>query len=246
MSYNAFAKFYDSLTENAEYENRADYLVKILCENGVEGGILLDLACGTGTLSFLMEERGFDVIGVDISPEMLNEAMRKKSERSSDVLFLNQDMTELDLYGTVKSTVCSLDSINHIASKQDLKKTFKSVSLFTEPDGIFIFDVNTLYKHKCVLADNTFVYETENCFAVWQNEFCGDGSVNIDIDFFEACGDKYIRHNESFTEYYYSDKEIANALNKAGFETVNVYDNLTFEPANSKTQRKYFVCRKVK
>ena len=159
MSYSYFACVYDLLTENVEYSRRADYICSLLSENGINGGLLLDVACGTGSLCVELSKRGFDVTGIDISGEMLCEAQNKMYESGENILFLRQDMRSLDLYGTVDCAVCTLDSLNHLTSEEDLLRAFKSISLFLEDGGIFIFDMNTPYKHREILADNSFVYE---------------------------------------------------------------------------------------
>ena len=246
MNYDALARFYDDFTLNVEYEKRFDYFKKILSDNGITSGVLLDLACGTGTLSFAAEKAGFDVVGADISEEMLSVASAKKAELGSEVLFIKQDMRELNLFSKVNACVCLLDSINHLESIEDVKKAFKSLSDFTEKGGVFIFDVNTEYKHTSVLADNCFVYENEDCFLSWQNVLCEDNSIEIYLDLFIEENGLYRRESECFKEHLYSDEELENALGEAGFEILNIYGDLTFEKAEDDTQRKVFVCRKVK
>lgn len=245
MNYDVLAAVYDDFTLNAEYEKRAEYFAKILEKNSITSGVLLDLACGTGTLSFLFEKAGFDVIGADISGEMLSIASTKKSELGSDVLFIEQDMRELELYSKVNACVCALDSINHLECIADVKKAFKSLSHFTEKGGIFIFDVNTEYKHTHILADNCFVYESENCFLSWQNEINDDNSVEIYLDLFTEESGLYKRESEYFKEYIYSDTDLEKALNEADFEVLGIYDDLSFEKPTGTSQRKVFVCRKV-
>ena len=160
-SYLSFARFYDGLMQDACYEKRCDYILKLAESFGHDMGITLDLACGTGTLTRLLKKRGVDVFGIDYSMEMLSEAMQSASEEGLDILFLRQKMQSIDLYGTINTCVCTLDSINHLTKIEDVAKTFDRVGLFMDDDGLFIFDVNTVYKHKNVLADNTFVYEND-------------------------------------------------------------------------------------
>ena len=207
-------------------------------------GILLDLACGTGTLSFEMEKRGFDVIGTDISAEMLDEALEKKLQTDSHIIFLNQDMCELDLFGTITACICTLDSVNHIESARKLKAAFSKVSLFSEAGGVFIFDVNTEYKHRAVLGDNAYIYENDTCFLAWQNEVNEDASVNIYLDFFEKQGETYRRESEFITEYYYSDEVLTNLLNETGFELAGIFDDFSFEAPGKTSERKIFVAIK--
>ena len=245
MSYDDFSRFYDLLTDNVEYEKRADYFCRLLSMCGINGGIMLDLACGTGSISVAMAERGFDVIGVDSSIGMLNAARRKVFESGKDILLLNQSMDELDLFGTVDCAVCVLDSINHLEDAQQVRDTFEKVSLFMNPGGAFAFDVNTLYKHKNILADNAFVYDLDELYCVWQNSFNEeDGSVDIDIDFFEEEDGAYYRSSESFTEQAYELDEIAKWLEEAGFEVIGIFDDMTTEKTTPETQRAVFLAKK--
>lgn len=145
---------------------------------------MLDLGCGTGGISIEAAKKGYDVIGVDISVGMLNEARRKAAESGVSLLLLNQSMDELDLYGTVDFALCVLDGVNHLDDAEMVKRTFERVSLFMVPGGAFAFDVNTPYKHKNVLADNAFVYDLDSLYCVWQNSYNeSDGSVDITLDF---------------------------------------------------------------
>lgn len=245
MSYDIFSRFYDSLTDNVEYEKRADYFCRLLSLCGITGGILLDLGCGTGSMSIEMAKRGFDVIGVDSSVGMLNEARRKCFESGKDILLLNQNMQEIDLFGTVDAAICVLDGINHLSSSDEVKRTFEKVSLFMNPGGIFAFDVNTLFKHEKILADNAFIYELDGMFCTWQNSFNqGDGSVDIDLDFFEEEDGVYYRSSESFTERAYELDEIKQWLEDAGFEITGIYDDMTLESIKPDTQRAVFSARK--
>ncbi len=246
MSYDCFSAYYDLLTDNVEYEKRAEYFCKLIATAGQEKGILLDLACGTGSLSVEFAKRGFEVIGVDISPQMLTVAREKAYEQGADVLLLCQPMQELDLYGTVDAAVCALDSINHLESAEDVKETFRKVSLFMNPGGVFVFDVNTIYKHACVLGDNAFVFDCEDLFCTWQNSFDpADNSVQVDLDFFEDDGSgAYIRTSESFVETAFELDEISEWLCQAGFEVLGVYDDLSTLPVNETSERAVFLARK--
>ena len=178
-SYKYLSSFYDELCENVEYEARCDYISNILCSNGIVHGTILDLACGTGSLTRLLAKKGVDVYGVDSSAEMLSEAMQRTYEEGLDILYLRQKMQSLDLYGTINTCVCTLDSINHLTKIEDVKKAFDKVGLFMDNDGLFVFDVNTVYKHREVLKDNTFVFENEKVFCVWQNSPLENDIVNI-------------------------------------------------------------------
>ena len=246
MSYDDFSRFYDLLTDNVEYEKRADYFCRLLSLCGIKEGILLDLGCGTGNMSFAMADRGFDVIGVDSSVGMLNAAQQKMFESGKRILLLNQNMQEIDLYGTIDCAVCVLDGINHLANENEVKQTFAKVSLFMNKGGAFAFDVNTIYKHKNVLADNVFVYEPENVYCVWQNNYNEkDNSVDISLDFFEEEDGVYYRSSENFTEKVYELSDIKNWLEESGFEVVGIYDDMTTDDFKPDSERAVFLARKM-
>ena len=164
MSYSSFAPFYDALTENVDYKKRAEYIGEILAKFNIKDGLLLDLACGTGSLSVEFSKMGFEVIATDASPDMLAEARNKAMEAGENILFLCQKMQETDLYGTVRAIVCSLDSINHLENAYELRKTFRVLKNFIDDGGIMVFDVNTVYKHREVLGNNTFVYDEKDAY----------------------------------------------------------------------------------
>lgn len=243
--YGSFAEYYDSLTSNVDYRKTAEYVSDILSENGINKGILLDLACGTGTMSLIMAQKGYDVIGVDNSLEMLGEAREKALEAGEDILFLCQDMCSIDLYGTVDCTVCLLDSLNHLESKEELLEAFKRVSLFTVSGGLFVFDVNTEYKHKYVLGDNTFVYDNDDVYCVWQNEYDDESkTVEIFLDFFQEENGLYRRSSEYFAERAFSDSDIKNLLSEAGFTDIKAYGELRKTAPSDTEERVFYVARK--
>ncbi|MBQ7838484.1 MAG: class I SAM-dependent methyltransferase [Clostridia bacterium] len=245
MSYDNFSRFYDMLTDNVEYEKRADYFCRLLSMCGIKEGILLDLGCGTGSVSVKMAEKGFDVIGVDSSIGMLNAAQQKMFESGRHMLLLNQKMQEIDLYGTVDCAICVLDGINHLDSAGDVRKTFEKVSLFMNPGGAFAFDVNTIHKHKNVLADNAFVFEPDGLFCVWQNNYnSSDNSVEISLDFFEEEDGVYYRTGESFSERAYELDEIKKWLEDSGFEVVGIFDDLTTDEVRADSEKAVFLARK--
>lgn len=254
MSYGTFAEFYDVLTDNVGYKKRAkviNSLIEKYSSPKDEKPILLDLACGTGSLSFEFEDFGFDVIGTDLSEDMLSVAMEKKLELDSSAIFLRQDMRELNMFGTIDVAICALDSLNHLTEFSDLEKVFDRVSLFLNKDALFIFDVNTIYKHKEILSDNTFVYDCDEVYLVWQNSTCDeDGKIEINLDFFipeEQSEDEedtaYFRESESFFERAYSHEAICELLSKNGFELLERLDGDSFEGISEKSQRALYVAR---
>ncbi len=248
--YGDFAYYYDSLTENVDYRERCRYICTLLAENSVGKGILLDLACGTGTMSLLLSEEGYDVIGVDSSEDMLTQAQEKKLLSGADVTFLCQRMEELDLFGTINAAVCTLDSINHLTTEEAVRAVFRRVSLFMEDKGVFIFDVNTPYKHKEILADNTFVYDMDEVYCVWQNKTDSSLLTSISLDIFEPAegedgeDDIYIRYSEEFSERAYDLHKLRQWLEENKFEVRGIYKELTHEQVSPDTQRAVFVAVK--
>lgn len=245
MAYGVFAEFYDGLTRNVNYDKKADFICGIFDRFNHKPTYALDLACGTGTLTVELKKRGIDIYGVDSSFEMLSQAQQKAGEEGLDILFLCQKMQSLDLYGTISTCVCTLDSISHLQGANEVKQTFERVAAFTEKDGLFVFDVNTLFKHRDILGNNTFVYDTDEVFCVWQNTFNeNDNSVKIDLDFFIPEDRMYFRNSESFREYAYPLDDITKMLEDSGFEVLAVYDDMSFEPPKNDSQRATFVARK--
>lgn len=248
MAYDSyFASVYDAFTFGVDYSQRADFLVSVLKDKGITEGTILDVACGTGSISLNLLERGFDVIANDISFDMLNIAREKLSGFGERVLLLCQDMCELDLYGTVDAAVCCLDSINHLLYEEDIDMAFSRISLFMRPDGIFIFDVNTEYKHQQILSDSTFVYEDDgDAFLVWQNSECDeDNVVEMYIDIFLRNKDgSYRRQSDTVTERAYSVKLLSEMLKNNGFEILDIYGDMMKDKPSIEEERIYFVARK--
>ena len=243
--YSLFAQYYDRLIANVDYGARADYFCAMIRKHSsVQNGLLLDLCCGTGNLAFPLADRGWDVIGVDGSEEMLSLASQKLMEYTGErrPMFLCQQMQELDLYGTVDICICALDSINHVTDIREIERVFQRLSLFIESGGLFIFDANTLYKHSKVLDGSTFVYDEDDVYCVWQNSPCVENTVDISLDFFEPIGDnKYRRYNESFSERAYTTEEFLQAGKKAGFELISVYHADSFSPPRPDSERLVYV-----
>lgn len=241
-SYNVFAQFYDGLTSNVEYEKIANYVSGFFNEHLPSGKNVLDLACGTGTLSKLLCKKGYNVTGVDLSDDMLCVASSKNIENAT---FIKADISSFQLPYKVDYCVSSLDSINHLKNIDEVNKCFDCVWDALNIGGIFVFDVNTVYKHKNVLGDNTFVFDEEDFFLSWDNEFIGDNSVRILLDFFVFNGNNYDRFSEEFCEKAYDVQEIKHALIKNNFEILGIYDELSLNNVRNDSERIYFVCKKV-
>lgn len=257
-SYGAFADYYDALTKNVHYEVRAAaihqlinaYTSKDLVSCKVDRHLLLDLACGTGSFSEEMAKLGWEVIGVDGSEDMLMQAYEKRaaSPLVGAVQYLRQDMRKLDLYGTVSVTLCMLDSINHLPAATDVRQVFSRVGLFTNPGGLFLFDVNTAYKHCNVLKDQCFVYDLPDCFCVWQNQLeekAPHYPVQILLDFFARQNNQtYHRMSEAFTEQIYPHTMLQEYLAESGFSLLKVLDGDHFDAPTEISQRLLYIARK--
>lgn len=244
-SYDVFADFYDSLTLNVDYKQRADYIMSVFQKHNHPMGLTLDLACGTGNLTLELKKQGVDVYGIDGCQEMLSQALNKAYEQELNILFLCQQMENIDLYGTIDTCICTLDSINHITDIEKVQKTFDRVSLFMNPDGCFLFDVNTVYKHREVLGNNTFVYDTDSVYCVWQNTLQEKDVVTIDLDFFQEDKGAYYRSEQHFSERAYSHNQLTEMLERAGFKVEAVYGDMTFEQPKEKEQRIIYLARKI-
>ena len=242
MNYDFFAEYYDELMSDVDYAARARYIDSIIKERKPDAHLLVDLACGTGSMTVEFAALGYDVIGTDQSENMLSKA-REKSDDS--ILYLCQSMQELDMYGTIDAFVCTFDSLNHIEDREQLLLALSRVSLFLEPDGVFVFDMNTLYKHRTILADNVFVYETEDVFCVWQNEYTERGKVEIAVVSFARKPDgSYIRECENFCEKAYSLEATEQILKEAGLKILAMYDDMTHNYPRSESERIVFVVGK--
>ncbi len=248
-NYNNFSHFYDILTFDVDYTARASYIMKIFEEMDKKPSLLLDFACGTGNFSVQFAKMGIDVIGVDPSDGMLCEAQYKNAKlKSNKVMYLCQNGETLDLYGTVDGAVSCLDSLNHITDKETLQKTLSNISLFLESERLFIFDMNTVYKHREILGNNEFVFRKKGVECAWKNRLLSDGvTVEINLDFTYKTG--FIKKQtvtESFCERAYAETEIKTLLENAGFKLEAVYGENTFSPPKEDSQRNIYVARKVK
>lgn len=245
-NYSFFAKYYDSLTMNIDYKNQAEYYKRILEMYSKEVKSILDLACGTGSLSIELKKLGFDVMGLDSSSEMLSYAKSKSLDENLDILFICQEMQNLQLLRPVDAILCCLDSINHLGGIEDVQRTFMGVNRYLNSKGLFIFDLNTVYKHKNILANNTFVYDLDEIYCVWQNSLNKENNkVKIDLDFFEKYGNVYKRESESFFECAYELGYIEQSLLTAGFEIKNILNYMTMDVATAVSEKIVVVAQKV-
>lgn len=246
--YADFARFYDMLTENVDYSGMASRLHALIGEFGKSGGNrLLDAACGTGTLCAKLAEYGYSVIGADASEEMLTAAYTKCC--GQNVRLIRQDLTGILLDKPADAVVCTLDSINHLQGAEEVRKAFLCIYENLAPGGVFLFDVNTCYKHEKVLGGRDFVLETDGLLCAWRNDFCAETcSVEIALDFFEEQPDgSYLRYSEDFTEYAYPPEEIIQMLADCGFTEITQYEDYSDQPPKMDAERILFAaCKPVK
>ncbi len=245
--YNFLAPFYNEMNSDVDYVGWADFAEKLLSEE-FKGKVeyILDLGCGTGNMTLELAKRGYDMIGVDISPEMLSVA--READEDGKILWLCQDMTDFELYGTVEGVVCTLDCINHLLDSEDAFRCFSLVHNYLVPNGIFIFDVNSKYKFESVYADNCYVLESDDAFCSWQNQYYADEKIcDFVINLFQKSqGDSYKRFFDVQSERMYERSELTAMLEKAGFEIIGVYSDFNFSDVTDKTERLYFAARAVK
>ncbi len=244
-SYNDFGQVYDVLTQNIDYKSIAIFIKNISNNMGVKGKIFLDVGCGTGSLCEEMFKLEYDVLGIELSESMLSCAMEKKYEKNLNILYLNQDMRYMDMYGTIDIISCTLDTVNHLENSEEVLKFFKKVELFLDPEGVFIFDINTIYKHQNILKDNIFTYDLDDVFCVWQNQLISQDIVKIILNIFtKKENNEYYRLYEEITEKAYSEEEIEGLLDLSGLKVVNKYDGHTLDNVQKKSERITYVIMK--
>lgn len=245
-AYNCFAIVYDLFMSDVPYNEWVEYIEEIWKKFNCTPKLMAELGCGTGTLTTLFSKKGIDMIGIDISPDMLSVAKEKAIHNHLDILYLLQDMREFELYGTVDCIISLCDSLNYILDEEGLLNTFKWVNNYLNPEGLFIFDVNTLYKYKCILGNNTFADNYEESSFIWDNYYNEEKCINeYQLTLFikqpESC--LFNKYEEFHYERMYSIETIMNLLNKAGMELLGLYDAYTFEPPKKESERVFFVVR---
>lgn len=244
-AYTGFAAVYDMFMDNIPYDEWSRYLISLLKEYGVEDGLVLDLGCGTGSVTERLAAAGYDMIGVDLSEEMLQIAMEKRMESGHDILYLLQDMREFELYGTVRAVVSICDSMNYILEKEDLQQVFALVNNYLDPGGIFIFDLNTEYKYEKILGDSTIAEDREESSFIWENTYdAGEGINEYALTLFiQEEEDLYRKYQETHYQKAHRLSEVREALEAAGMKFITVYDAFTREPAREDSERVYVIAR---
>ena len=243
-SYNDFAYIYDSLMhKDVDYDAWADYIENLFDKYGINPDLVCDLACGTGNITIPMSKRGYDMTGVDISRDMLNAAREKSG--GENILYLNQSITKLDLYGTMGAFLCMIDGFNYILSPQSLIDSLKRIkTCFMDKDAVLIFDISTRFKLKNVIGNNTFVHSEKDVFYTWQNRYIESKNISdMALTFFTREKGGYRRFEERHLQRAYTEEEMRYILKKAGFSKVDTYDEMTFKKPRKKSERIVFVAR---
>ena len=245
-AYHALAKSYDRLTNDVDYEATVEFYIEILRREGVKPRTCVDLACGTGSVTKLLAERGYDVIGVDLSEEMLTEAFQKVQDMENPPRFICQPLQELYLPRGVDLAVCALDSLDYITNPDDCAEAIRRTYKALNPGGIFIFDVNTPEKLRA-MDGQVFLDEDDDVYCVWRGEFDEDTNIcTYWMELFQREGEVWQRSLEEHAEYAYSEVQLRGFLKAAGFTHIEVYADRKFEAPGAGEQRIYFKARKGK
>jgi ubiquinone/menaquinone biosynthesis C-methylase UbiE len=240
--YEDFAHVYDRFMGDTTYDEWTAYIDAVLKEHGAR--TLLDLACGTGNITIPLGQKGYDLTAADISADMLSEARMKADEAGLNILFLMQDMRRLDLYDTVDAVICTCDALNYLLSEDDLLAAFKRVSLFLNPGGVFIFDVNSEYKYMEILGSNTFTESSEGASYIWRNEYDETTGIN-EYDIFFIVDDPPLRFSEKHLQKSYGVDVLSELLKRAGLTVTHINDAYTDNPPKNDSERISFVAVKV-
>lgn len=269
-AYTDFAKVYDTFMDDTPYEEWCEYLIMLLKKHQItpaleekveeegkdhflaeklsqERNTILDLGCGTGTLTELMAKEGYDMIGVDNAPEMLQIAMEKREASGLDILYLLQDMRELELYGTVGAAISVCDSVNYLLEEEDIVDTFRLVNDYLYPEGLFIFDFNTVYKYETIIGDTTIAENRDNCSFIWENYYHEEEEINeYDLTIFARMEEEELfqRFQETHYQRGYRLEQMLDMVEQAGLRFVEAIDADTHEPVTEESQRIYIVARK--
>ncbi len=243
--YESFAAVYDTFMDNVPYEEWSGYLIRLLRREGIGDGLVLELGCGTGSMTELLARAGYDMIGVDNSADMLEVALEKKERSGLDILYLLQDMREFELYGTVRAVVSVCDSLNYVTKEEDLLEVFRLVNNYLDPGGIFVFDLNTVYKYRDLLGDATIAENREEGSFIWENSYFEEEQINeYDLTLFiRQEGGLFRKYEETHYQRAYEPETVKRLLGQAGLKLEAVYDAFTLEAPGEKSERVYFIAR---
>ena len=244
-SYGKFASVNDMFQDNVNYREWTEYIVETLAQDEIKDGLVLELGCGTGTVTEMLAEAGYDMIGIDNSEEMLAEAMEKRVESGHNILYLLQDMQDFELYGTVRAVISVCDSMNYLTDEEDLEYVFALVNNYLDPGGLFVFDMNTIHKYRDVIGDTTIAEDREDGSFIWENSYDQEKNLNVyELALFLPREDGlYEKCEEEHVQRAYSIETIKRMIEKAGMELVAVYDAYTRNPGDENCERLTFIAR---
>lgn len=244
-AYTDFALVYDTLMDNTPYKEWCERITGILRKYGIENDLVLDLGCGTGTLTELLAKEGYDMIGIDYSQEMLARAMEKRDETGLQILYLLQDMREFELYGTVRACVSVCDCVNYVLEEDELTDVFRLVNNYLDPKGIFVFDFNTTYKYEQVIGDTVIAENREDCSFIWENYYDREEQINeYDLTIFvRGEDDRYERFTETHLQRGYTLSQMKDMLAKAGMDFAEAVDMDTLAEPTEASERICIVAR---
>ena len=271
--YSAFARVYDELMDNAPYGEWCENIDALIREYGIsrpvremgpeesavssgtqedllasERNLVLDLGCGTGTLTELLSQKGYDMMGVDNSPEMLEIAMEKREESGSGILYLLQDMREMELYSTVGTVISVCDSLNYLLEEKDLLQVFRRVDNYLYPGGLFLFDFNTVYKYSEVIGDAIIAENREDCSFIWENYYHQEEQVNeYDLTVFvREEGERFRRFTENHFQRGYTPRDMRRLVEQAGMRVIRLLDADTLGEVTDGSERVYLLARECR
>ncbi len=244
--YQGFAEVYDEIMDNIPYESWAEAIEKVLRQYGIASGHICELGCGTGSVTELLAKRGYQMVGVDMSMEMLQQAMEKRMQSGLDINYVLQDMRQLELHRPVDAIISVCDSMNYLVTEEDLLQAFQKVRQYLTREGLFLFDMKTRYCFEHVMGNRTWTDETENCFYIWENYFEPDENINeYDLTIFrqEPDSDLYERREEYHFQRAYELEVVKENLEKAGLKCVQVFGREIGEIPGKQDERVYYLAK---
>ncbi len=246
-SYERFAHIYDALMNDVDYDKWAEYVISFLVKNYGDKKInILECACGTGAVTIRMAKRGYNIIGSDLSEDMLEVASEKARRNRLNIHFIRQDMTCISLHKRVDAVISCCDGVNYLTSREKLLKFFSSAYDALKDNGLLLFDISSRYKLSTILANNTFGENQEDNAYIWKNIYDETNKlIEMNLTFFSRKGELFERFSETHIQRAHSVREISGALNDAGFELVGVYNAFTLDEADDKSERIQFVAKKL-
>lgn len=243
--YHSFAQVYDKFMDNIPYEEWGSYLYGLFKKYSVKEGTLIELGCGTGTLSLIMAKYGYKIIGIDNSIDMLTIAAAK-TEQQSNITLLCQNMQELELGNVYDGFYCLCDSLNYLLSKEDVLRTFKKIKQYLKKGGVFIFDLKTPYFYETILGDQVFCDHQPDCSYIWENNYFKEERINqYELTFFtqKSGSELFERFTEVHHQYAFYISEIADLLSQSGLEYITAYDAFTYSSPKTESERIYIISR---